>query len=87
MSGGEPEERLRDYEEGMARARRLVVEDIDKLWIEYDKHNDILYINFGTEEADESVMIDDDVIVRMREGKLVGIVINNFSRRAGIDVL
>jgi uncharacterized protein YuzE len=83
---GEPE-RLREYEESVRRTRRLIVEDIDKLWIEYDKQNDILYINFGTEEADESVMIDDDVIVRMREGKLVGIVVNNFSKRAGIDIL
>ncbi len=82
----EGEERARDYEEGMRRARRVVVEDLEKLWIEYDKHNDILYINFGLEDADESIMLDNDVIIRLREGKLVGIVINEFSKRAGIDV-
>jgi len=83
-SGGS--ERLKEYEEGMRRARRLVVEDLDKLWIEYDKQNDILYVNFGVEEADESVMIEDDLIVRMKGDKLVGIIINNFSKRAGIDL-
>lgn len=82
----EGEERAREYEESMRRARRVVVEDIEKLWIEYDKHNDILYINFGLEDADESIMLDNDVIIRLRGDKLVGIVINEFSKRAGIDV-
>lgn len=86
MEGAREPERLREYEESMKRARRLVVEDLDKLWIEYDRQNDILYINFGMEEADESIMIDDDVIVRMKGDKLVGIVVNNFSRRAGVDL-
>jgi len=83
---GEGEERAREFEESIERARRVVVEDIDKLWIEYDKHNDILYINFGLQDADESIMVDDDIIVRLREGKLVGIVVSEFSKKAGIDV-
>jgi uncharacterized protein YuzE len=86
MAPGEhAEERARNYEESLRRARRLIVEDIDKLWIEYDKQNDILYINIGLEEADESIMLDNDIIIRLRGDKLVGIVVNDFSKRAGIN--
>lgn len=82
MSG---EERLREHEEAMERVRELIVRGLDNLWIEYDKHNDILYISFAREEPDESILIDDDITVSIRNGKeLVGITIMNFSRRAGI---
>ncbi len=79
------EERLREHEEAMERVKELVVRNIENLWIEYDKHNDILYINFSREEPDESILVDDDVTVSIRGGReLVSITIMNFSRRAGL---
>ncbi len=79
------EERLREHEEAMERVKELVVRNIENLWIEYDKHNDILYINFSREEPDESILVDEDVTVSIRDGReLVSITIMNFSRRAGL---
>jgi len=70
---------------GEGSSVRLVIEDIKDIWIEYDRQNDILYINFGSEEADESVLIDDDIVVGIKDGRLVGITIYSFSRRAGLE--
>ncbi len=81
---GEPEERAREYEEALEKLDNLRIASLREVWIEYDKQNDILYINFGKEEPDESIMVDDDIIVSIREDKIVGISIYNFSRRAGI---
>ena len=78
------EERLREYEEAVRRVGELRIASLEELWIEYDKQNDILYINFGKEEPDESIMIDDDVIVNIRGDRIVGIVVQGFSRRAGL---
>lgn len=66
----------------------LKIGDIHNIWLEYDKQTDILYINFGTdiEEADESVMVDDDIIVRIKDGRVVSITIMNFSEKAGIPL-
>jgi uncharacterized protein YuzE len=80
----EGEERLREYERAVEAARRAIV-DVTKMWIEYDRQNDILYINFGKEEAEESVMIDDDIVASFREGRLTGISVFNFRKRVGID--
>ncbi|MEB3760031.1 MAG: DUF2283 domain-containing protein [Desulfurococcales archaeon] len=78
------EDRLKEYQEALNRARELKIADIEKLWIEYDKQSDILYINFGTEEPDESIMIGDDVVVGIKDDKIVGITIFEFSKRAGL---
>ena len=81
MSG---EDRLREYEEALSRVSELKIGDLRKMWIEYDKQNDILYIIFGEEEPDESLMIDDDVVVSLRGDKVVGISIYNFSKRVNL---
>jgi len=79
------EERLREHEDAMERVRELVVKGVEDLWIEYDKHNDILYINFSREEPDESILVDDDITVSIKDGReLVSITIMNFSRKAGL---
>ncbi len=66
----------------------LKIGDIHNIWLEYDKQTDILYINFGTdiEDADESVMVDDDIIVRIKNGRVVSITVMNFSEKAGIPL-
>lgn len=78
------EDRLREHEEAMERARELVVRNIERLWIDYDKHNDILYISFSREEPDESILIDDDVTVSLKDREIISITIMNFSRRVGL---
>ncbi len=80
------DERLREFEEAMDRINELLISNIKELWIEYDRHNDILYINFGVDEAEESIMVDDDIIVGLKDRRIVGITIFNFSRRVGAEI-
>ncbi|WP_434731662.1 DUF2283 domain-containing protein [Thermogladius sp. KZ2Tp1] len=66
------------------------VRDLDKVWFEYDKQNDILYINFGdsTEEADEEFLSENgDVAFRIKEGRVISIMIIGLSTKAGITVM
>lgn len=81
MSG---EDRLREFESAVKRLRDLRIASLEELWIEYDKQNDILYINFGKEEPDESIMLEDNVEVSIRGDRIVGIAIYEFSKRVGL---
>ncbi|MCS7128552.1 MAG: DUF2283 domain-containing protein [Sulfolobales archaeon] len=65
------------------------VGDLDKLWLEYDRQNDVLYINFGyeSEEADEEVLVGDDVVIRIKNKKIVSITIMNFSSKANVVIM
>ncbi len=67
--------------------RELGVGDINNIWIEYDKQNDILYINFGydIEDADESILTENDIVVRIKNNKVVSLTIFDFSKKAGIE--
>ncbi len=78
------DDRLREYEESLSKVDQLPVASIKEMWIEYDKQNDILYINFGREEAEESIMLDNDVVVGIKDGRIVSITVFDFSRRVGL---
>jgi uncharacterized protein YuzE len=55
------------------------VENIDVL---YDESRDVLCISFGeVEEADDSELAGNDVIVRYRKGKIIGVTVLEFSKR------
>ncbi len=64
------------------------IRDLDKIWMEYDKFNDILYINFGydIEDADEEFLSGEDIVVRIKNGRVVSIMVMNFSVKANIMV-
>ncbi len=66
-------------------AKEYKIGNLDKIWFEYDSQNDILYINFGLdiEEADESFLTDDNIVIRLRNGKVIGITVFDFMRRIG----
>jgi uncharacterized protein YuzE len=54
----------------------------EKLDIEYDEKNDVLYISVGKpKEADDSVESQDGVVMRSRKGELVGITIVGLKNR------
>lgn len=65
----------------------LLVGDINNVWFEYDKQTDILYINFGydIEDADEAVLTESNVVVRIKEGKVVSLTVFDFMKRLGIE--
>ena len=50
--------------------------------VDYDSEGDVLYISFGKpQEADDSDVTEEGVIIRLKEGKIVGITILNASKR------
>jgi len=58
------------------------VENIEKLDVAYDKQRDVLYISFGKpKEADESKLTQNDIIVRYKHGKVIGLTVIRFSKR------
>jgi len=58
------------------------VENIEKLDVAYDKERDVLYISFGKpKEADESKLTQNDIVVRYRHGKVIGLTVISFSKR------
>lgn len=50
--------------------------------LSYDEEGDVLYISFGEPApADDSDITDEGVIVRLREGRIVGLTILNAAKR------
>jgi len=59
-------------------AKNVLTKDVQ---MDYDDEGDVLYISFGQPEAaDDADVTDDGVIVRTREGKIVGLTVLNASR-------
>jgi len=55
---------------------------IDQTKLTYDPDGDVLYISFGEPQAaDDSDVTDEGVIVRLREGRIVGLSILNATRK------
>lgn len=54
-----------------------------KMWIDYDKEADVLYINFKRpQKATDSEMNKDGILLRYRGEELVGMTILDASRRS-----
>ena len=50
--------------------------------MDYDEEGDVLYISFGEPEpADDADVTDQGIIIRLREGKIVGLSILNARSR------
>ncbi|MFQ5761574.1 MAG: DUF2283 domain-containing protein [Candidatus Bathyarchaeia archaeon] len=57
-------------------------EVIQKTVLNYDAEGDVLYISFGAPQpADDSDVTDEGVIVRLKEGRIVGLTIPNAKKR------
>jgi len=54
----------------------------EKMEVEYDKEADVLYVLFspGT-AADDSELTDNDIIIRYKNRKIVGLTVLHFSER------
>lgn len=58
---------------------KLAPEGID---IEYDEKGDVLYISFDSETAaDDSELTENDVLLRYKDDKIIGLTILHFSER------
>ena len=50
--------------------------------LSYDAEGDVLYISFGEPRpADDSDVTDEGIIVRLREGRIVGLTILNATKK------
>ncbi len=65
----------------------LLIGDLSNIWFEYDQQNDILYINFGydIEDADESFLTENDVAVRIKNGRVVSLTVFDFTKKIGLE--
>ncbi len=55
---------------------------VDKMWIDYDKEADVLYINFRRpQKATDSEMLKNGILLRYKGERLVGITILEASKR------
>jgi len=62
---------------------KLAPERID---VEYDERGDALYIAFSPETvADDSELTDNDVLLRYKDNKIIGLTILRFSERQKRD--
>lgn len=53
-----------------------------RMWTSYDQEADVLYINFKKpSHAEDSELLENDVLVRYEQGEVVGITVLNASRR------
>lgn len=52
------------------------------IWLSYDEKADVLYLNFKKpSHADDSELLDNDVIVRYEGEEIVGMTIMNASKK------
>ena len=55
---------------------------IERTKLSYDAKGDVLYISFGEPQpADDSDITDEGVVIRLRNGKIVGLSILNATRK------
>ena len=52
----------------------------------YDAEADVLYVRFEDVEADDSDLTDDDLVLRYRDGRLIGITVLHASKREGLHL-
>jgi len=51
-----------------------------KLWVDYDKEADVLYVSFDKLQKSDDAYQEKGIIVRKKKDKLIGITILNASR-------
>lgn len=55
----------------------------NNIWLSYDEEADVLYLNFKKpSHADDSELLDNDIIVRYEKDEIVGMTVMNASKKA-----
>lgn len=53
-----------------------------RIWYSYDEEADVLYLNFiKPAHADDSELTDDNIIIRYKNGEVIGLTVLNASKR------
>jgi uncharacterized protein YuzE len=68
----------------MAMANDIMKLHTHKTWIDYDEEADVLYMSFRKpQRANNTIEIDEDVLLRKYNNEIVGITIMNASTKKG----
>lgn len=68
----------------MAMANDIMKLHTPKTWIDYDEEADVLYMSFRKpQRANNTIEIDEDVLLRKHDNEIVGITIMNASTKKG----
>jgi uncharacterized protein YuzE len=52
------------------------------IWLSYDEEVDVLYVNFKKpSHADDSELLDNDIVVRYEKDEVIGMTIMNASKK------
>lgn len=63
-------------------AKALTISKVERLDVDYDEEADVLYISFGSPEAaSDSKILDNDVILRFKGERIIGITVPSFRKR------
>jgi len=55
---------------------------VRKMWIDYDKEADVLYISFKRpQKATDSEMLENGILIRYKEEQIVGVTVLEASKR------
>ena len=62
--------------------------DVGDVRFSYEAQTDVLYVDFGetSEEAEETILLGDQVILRVKGDRLLGITVMEFTRLIGSDL-
>jgi uncharacterized protein YuzE len=59
-----------------------LIQETERCWVDYDREADVLYISLERpQQATDSDLTDDDILLSYRDDKLVGITVLNASTR------
>jgi uncharacterized protein YuzE len=55
---------------------------LEKATIVYDQLTDTLHINLSEEEAEETILLENGIVVRVKNDKLIGLSVQSISKHA-----
>jgi len=69
----------------ISEKRDLVIslDDIEKAMVLYDESLDTLYIEVPQTDAEEAILLENDIGIRIKGNRVVGIIVYNVSKRTG----
>jgi len=74
--------KLHSLDEILQTAPHLIRFPTRRFWVDYDEEADVLYLSFERpQNATDTEMLDNGILLRYREEALVGITILDISRR------
>ncbi len=67
--------------EESTRELTVNLDELSKAWIQYDEASDTLYIHLSDEEPDETLLLENDIVLKLKSNRIISITILNLFRR------